>query len=138
MGPCRKRPGALEPQERELRERVVSDAPPIEAASHRREDLTELFERDDTQAGAKGAIRAWGKRVRQSGLAEFESFLGTIKRWLDEITNDFLGRQTSGFVEGFNTRVKVLTRRCYGIFNVGSLFQRRTLDLPGYQLFGHP
>jgi len=31
----------------------------------------------------------------------------------------------------------VLKRRCYGIFNVGSLFQRLTLDLNGYQLFGH-
>jgi len=74
--------------------------------------------------------------VRQSGLAEFESFLGTTERWLDDITNDFQGRQTSGFVEGFNNRVKVLTRRCYGIFNVGRLFQRLTLDWHGYQLFG--
>ena len=89
------------------------------------------------EGGGQGAIRAWCKRVRQSGLAEFESFLGTIDRWMDEITNYFMGRQTSGFVEGFNNRVKVLKRRCYGIFNVGSLFQRLTLDLHGYQLFGH-
>jgi len=75
--------------------------------------------------------------VRQSGLAEFERVLGTIERWMDEITHDFQGRQTSGFVEGFNNRVKVLTRRCYGIFNVGRLFQRLTLDWHGYQLFGY-
>ena len=137
MWPFRKRPGDLEPQERELLERVFSYSPKIEAAYHLREDLTELFEHDYTKAGAKRAIRAWGKRVRQSGLAEFESVLGTINRWLDEITNYFVGRQTSGFVEGFNNRVKVLKRRCYGIFNVGSLFQRLTLDLHGYQRFGH-
>jgi transposase len=75
--------------------------------------------------------------VRQRELGEFECFLGTIDRWMDEITNYFRGRQTSGFVEGFNNRVKVLTRRCYGIFNVGRLFQRLTLDLHGYQRFGH-
>jgi transposase len=138
MWPFRKRPGDLEPQERELLERVFTYSPKIEAASHLREDLTELFARDDTKAGAKRAIRAWYKRVRHSGLAEFESFLGTIDRWMDEITNDFMGRQTSGFVEGFNNRVKVLKRRCYGIFNVGSLFQRLTLDWHGYQRFGHP
>ena len=137
MWPFRKRPGALEPEEWELLERVFTYSPKIEAAYHLREDLTELFERDDTKAGAKRAIRAWCKRVRQSGLAEFESFLGTIDRWMDEITNDFQGRQTSGFVEGFNNRVKVLKRRCYGIFNVGRLFQRLTLDWHGYQLFGH-
>jgi transposase len=137
MWPFRKRPGDLEPPEGILLERLFTYSPKIEAAYHRREDLTALFERDDTKAGAKCAIRAWCKRVRQSGLAEFESFLGTLGRWLDAITHDCQGRQTSGFVEGFNNRVKVLARRCYGIFNVGRLFQRLTLDLHGYQLFGH-
>jgi transposase len=137
MWPFRKRPGELKPEEWDLLERLFTYSPKIEAAYHLREDLTDLFDRDYTKPGAKCAIRAWCKRVRQSGLAEFESFLGTTERWLDEITNDFQGRQTSGFVEGFNNRVKVLTRRCYGIFNVGRLFQRLTLDLHGYQLFGH-
>ena len=137
MWPFRKRPGELKPEEWDLLERLFTYSPKIEAAYHLREDLTDLFDRDYTKPGAKCAIRAWCKRVRQSGLAEFESFLGTTERWLDEITNYFQGRQTSGFVEGFNNRVKVLTRRCYGIFNVGRLFQRLTLDLHGYQLFGH-
>ena len=137
MWPFRKRPGDLEPEERALLERLFTYSPKIEAAYHLREDLTDLFDRDYTKAGAKRAIRAWCKRVRQSGLAEFERFLGTIERWIDEITNYFQGRQTSGFVEGFNNRVKVLKRRCYGIFDVGRLFQRLTLDLHGYQLFGH-
>jgi len=138
MWPFRKRPADLNPSEWERRERVLTSAPKLEAAYNLREDLTEVCERDDTTVGAKGAIRAWCKRVRASGLAEFESFLGTIERWLEEITNDCQGRQTSGFVEGFNTRVKVLKRRCYGIFAVGRLFQRLTLDLHGYQLFAHP
>ncbi len=137
MWPFRKRPGDLEPQDWDLLERLFTYSPQIEAAYHLREDLTDLFERDYTKTGAKRAIRAWCKRVRQSGLAEFERFLGTIERWMEEITNYFQGRQTSGFVEGFNNRVKVLTRRCYGIFNIGRLFQRLTLDLHGYQLFGH-
>ena len=138
MWPFRKRPADLKPPEWDLLERVFTYSPKIEAAYHLREDLTELFARDDTKGGAKCAIRAWCKRVRASGLAEFESFLGTIERGIDEITNYFQGRQTSGFVEGFNNRVKVLKRRCYGIFDVGRLLQRLTLDLHGYQLFGHP
>ena len=137
MWPFRQRPADLKAQEAELLQRVFTYSPKVEAAYDLREELTELFERDDTKAGAKCAIRAWCKRVRASGLAEFESFLGTSDRWLDKITNYFQDRQTSGFVEGFNTRVKVLKRRCYGIFNVRTLFQRLTLDLHGYQLFGH-
>ncbi len=82
-------------------------------------------------------MRAWCQRVRASGLAEFESFLGTSERWRDESTNDFQGRQTSGLVEGFNNRVKGLKRRCDGSFDVDRLFQRLTLDLHGDQLFGH-
>jgi transposase len=58
MWPFRKRPVALKPYEWELLERVFTYSPKIEAAYHLREDLTELFERDDTKAGAKCAIRA--------------------------------------------------------------------------------
>ncbi|MBI1762027.1 MAG: transposase [Acidobacteria bacterium] len=36
----------------------------------------------------------------------------TLDNWLDEITNYFLDRQTSGFQEGFNNKLKVPKRRC--------------------------
>jgi transposase len=137
MWPFRKRPAVLEPQEWERLERVFTCSPTLEEADHLREDLTELFARDYTKAGATCAMRAWYKRVHASGLAEFETVLGTIDRWMDQITNDFQDQQTRGVVEGFNHRVKVLKRRCYGIFDLGRLFQRLTLDLHGYQLFGH-
>ena len=55
--------------------------------------------------------------------------------WLDLIANDFRQRQTSGFVEGLNNKLKVLKRRCFGIYNLRHLFQRITLDLEGYRRF---
>ena len=66
----------------------------------------------------------------------FDSFLTTLDNWMDEITNYFLNRQTSGFVEGLNNKIKVLKRRCYGRLNLSHLFQRLHLDLEGYRLFG--
>jgi transposase len=54
---------------------------------------------------------------------------------MDEITNYFLDRSNSGFVEGLNNKIKVLKRRCYGILNLSHLFQRLFLDLEGYRLF---
>lgn len=45
-----------------------------------------------------------------------------MERRLDEITNYFLERQMSGFVEEFNNRVKVPKRRYYGIIDVGRIF----------------
>ena len=49
--------------------------------------------------------------------------------------NCFVDLQPSGFVEALNNKLKVLKRRCYGMRNVGRLFQRLTLDLEGYRRF---
>jgi transposase len=54
----------------------------------------------------------------------------------EEILNYFVERETSGFVEGFNNRLKVLKRRCYCIFNVDHLFQRISLDLDAARILG--
>ncbi|MEL6552251.1 MAG: transposase, partial [Cyanobacteria bacterium J06621_11] len=96
------------------------------------------FAKAYTKPGAKCAIRAWCKRVRKSEITAFDSFLVTIEARLDIITNYFIERLTSGFVEGFNNKVKVLKRRCYGLFDLDQLFQRLTLDTKGFQLFGFP
>src|SRR5262249_16030752 len=63
------------------------------------------------------------------------TFLTTLEKWMDEIANFIPDRQTSGFVEGLNNKIKVIKRRCYGILNVKHLFQRIQLDLSGYALF---
>ena len=59
----------------------------------------------------------------------------TIETCLEPISNYFLERLTSSFVEGFNNRVKILKRPCYDIFDVDRLFQRLTLDIHGYERF---
>ena len=97
--------------------------------------LTELFEKHMTKRRAKFALTHWMKRVKDSTLHCFDTFLKTLEKWMDEIANYFLARQTSGFVEGFNNKIKVIKRRCYGIVNVKHLFQRIHLDLSGYALF---
>jgi transposase len=63
------------------------------------------------------------------------SMMQRPQKWMDEIANYFIDRQTSGFVEGLNNKIKVIKRRCYGILNVKHLFQRIHLDLSGYALF---
>ncbi|HAO19487.1 MAG TPA: hypothetical protein DCQ37_02690 [Desulfobacteraceae bacterium] len=35
-----------------------------------------------------------------------------------------------------NNKIRVIKRRCYGIFNVRHLFQRIFIDMEGYSLFG--
>ncbi len=135
MWPFRKSLEELKDEEWDLRQRLFNYSPKMKEAYILREELTEIFERKYTRATAKRAIRAWCKRARQSKISQFESFLGTIETWFDQIANYFLERLTSSFVEGFNNRVKVLKRRCYGIFDVDHLFQRLTLDIHGYERF---
>ena len=135
MWPFRKSFEQLTDSEWELLQRLFTYSTKLKEAYILREELTEIFERQYSPKGAKCAIRAWCKRVRQSKISQFESFLNTIETWLDPIANYFLERLTSSFVEGFNNRVKVLKRRCYGIFDVDHLFQRLTLDLHGYERF---
>lgn len=135
MWPFRKSIEKLTDKERELLQRLFTYSRNMKLAYILREELTEIFECNHTPMGAKCAIRAWCKRVRQSKLSQFNSFLGTIDTWLEQIANYFWERLTSSFVEGFNNRVKVLKRRCYGIFDIDHLFQRLTLDIHGYQRF---
>jgi transposase len=131
----RKSEADLKAEELEQLERLFSYSPKLARTYRLRAELTDIFDKAYTKAGAKCAIHAWCKRVRKDEIEAFESFLTTLSNWLDEITNYFLERQTSGFVEGFNNRIKVLKRRCYGIFDVERIFQRLTLDISGYQRF---
>jgi len=100
-----------------------------------REQLTAIFERNLSKPQAQSKILRWVQRVQKSGLRCFDDFLRLLRTWWEEITNYFILRENSGFVEGFNNKVKVLKRRCYGIFNLRHLFQRIYLDLHGYRLF---
>jgi transposase len=100
-----------------------------------RQQLTAIFEQAIPKVKAEEKIRAWIKRVTASGLSCFDKFLKMLASWWDEITNFFVARANSGFVEGLNNKIKVLKRRCYGIFNREHLFQRIFLDLEGYRLF---
>ncbi|RZN34552.1 MAG: hypothetical protein EF813_09840 [Methanosarcinales archaeon] len=52
-----------------------------------------------------------------------------------QITNYFINRQTSRFVDGLNNKIKVVKRRCYGILNIKHLFQRIYFDLEVHSLY---
>jgi transposase len=131
----RKNPSDLSPEEQTGLARLFAYSPELAAAHLLREELTTIFEQATSQPQAQEQIRAWQERVRHSGLSCFDDFLNTLDHWWTEITNYFVHRDSSGFVEGLNNKLKVLKRRCYGLFNLVHLFQRIFLDLEGYRLF---
>lgn len=128
----------LTAEERARLRTLFAHAPLLKTAYTFREELTAIFEMSLTKAQAKLRLRKWAAKVRRSGLTGFDSFLTTLDNWFEEITNYFLDRLNSGFVEGLNNKIKTLKRRCYGILHVTTLFQRLYLDLEGYRLFATP
>lgn len=135
MWPFRKQKDVLKSEDAVLLDRLFSYSPDLKLAHTFREELTAIFEQQLTKEQATTEIKAWRKKVEESTLICFDSFLTTLDNHLNEITNYFVNRDTSGFVEGLNNKIKVLKRRCYGIFNVAHLFQRIFIDLEGYRLF---
>ena len=135
LWPCRKRPADLDDEERAQLEQFLDHSPALRQAITLREELTTIFDTARSKADGLRRIRFWRQRVSKSGLRCFDGFLSLLDTWLDLITNYFIDHQTSAFVEGLNNKLKVLKRRCYGLRNVGRLFQRLTLDLDGYRRF---
>ena len=101
------------------------------------QELTAIFDAPLSKRDAMHHIIHWKLQVKRQGLTCFRTFLTTLDTYLHEITHYFFKRQTSGFVEGFNNKLKVLKRRCYGIVNVTHFYQRIVLDLEGYLRFAY-
>jgi len=131
----RKNAKDLNKEERKILRRFFEYSASAKQAYILCEQLTAIFNMNLSKGQAQSKILYWVEKVQKSGLHCFDDFLKLLNTWWEEITNYFIQRENSGFVEGFNNKVKVLKRRCYGIFNLKHLFQRIYLDLHGYRLF---
>lgn len=97
--------------------------------------LTHIFNTHTNRKSALAKINRWIKSVDNSSLNIFNGFIVTLNKYKPYIANYFKTPKNSGFVEGLNNKIKVLKRRCYGLFDVGSLFQRLFLDLQGITIY---
>jgi len=134
MWALRKKEEDMTDEDKDLLERLFVHSPQLKVAYDLCNTLTKIFDKYMTKRSAKFQLKNWMKRVKDSALHCFDTFVKTLEKWMDEIANYFRDRQTSGFVEGLNNKIKVIKRRCYGILNVKHLFQRIHLDLSGYAL----
>ena len=124
----------LSDDERRILNRLFVLSPKIREAYELCSRLTVIYNSQLTPGQAKRKIKGWMRRVKNTELNCFDSFLKTLEANMELITNYFVNRHTSGFVEGLNNKIKVIKRRCYGMTNISRLFQRICLDLDGYSL----
>lgn len=131
MWTLRKVKSALNTDERKQLKQLFAYSPDLEQAYQLSQQLTRLFNIPTTRNGGIRRLNHWIRAVNASELKCFDTFVGTLETWLEEIANYFVARENSGFVEGLNNRVKVIKRRCYGLADKNHLFQRITLELSG-------
>ena len=127
----RKNPGKLTETEKCILETAFGYSPDLKEAYQLRNDLTDIFDKAYTKQEAVAEFKKWEENVIESGLNCYDSFIKTLNSFQSQIANYFNNRSSSGFVEGFNNKIKVIKRRCYGIFNIKHLRQRILLDTLG-------
>lgn len=130
----RKNPDKLTETEKGILTIAFGYSPDLKEAYQLRNAMTDIFEKAYTKQEAIAAFKEWKEKVIQSGLNCYDSFLKTLNSFQSQIANYFNNRCNSGFVEGFNNKIKVIKRRCYGIFNIRHLRQRILLDTLGPEL----
>jgi len=126
---------SLDPDECQSLRRLFVHSPSLHQAYTFREELTAIFNQKLSIPQAKLRLEAWIRKVELSTLHNFDGFIKTLRNHWQSIVNYFDQRITSGFVEGLNNKIKTITRRCYGIRKVSTLFQCLWLDLNGKERF---
>lgn len=95
-----------------------------------RQKLYEWYETQTTPEEARLSLNNWIADAQQLGLKPLDAFCATLQTWQTEITNFFHHRITSGFVEGMNSKIRVLKRIAFGIPNFEH-FRLRVLTFCG-------
>ncbi|MBY0545199.1 MAG: ISL3 family transposase, partial [Gammaproteobacteria bacterium] len=122
-------------EEKSIVEQLFWVSPKLKQGYQLSRELTGIFDSDIPPDIANNKISEWINSVNESKLTCFNSFIKTLIKYQQHISNYFMDRDTSGFVEGFNNKVKVLKRRCYGLSNITKLFQRLIIDTLGMERF---
>ena len=122
-------------EEKSVVSHLFALSPKLQLAYQFSRELSGIFDSYITPEVAKRRMVEWIESVTNSKLKCFTHFIKTLTRYQEQITNYFIQRNSSGFVEGFNNKVKVLKRRCYGLSSGIKLFQRLILDTVGLLRF---
>lgn len=131
----RKKHECLTKQEKSILEFMYKYSPKLKEAHKLALRLTQIFNTHQNRKRALSKLNRWIARVQSSTTSCFNKFIKTLNKYKVCILNYFKSRKNSGFVEGLNSKIKVLKRRCYGISNPKTLFQRLFLDLKGFSVF---
>jgi transposase len=119
-----------EKQARGLAE-LFQQIPELEFVYHFRWGVTEIFDEAEDREEAASRLEDYRELVNDQGeeAEALLAFFRTYDEHRDGILAYFDERKTSGVVEGLNNKARVITKRCYGIKCVQTLWNRLCLDV---------
>jgi transposase len=128
MHDFRRRPLDLQPENTQALEDLFEEVPVLGQIYHLRWQATAIFDLALDREEAAQRLQEWIAEARESGL-DWEPFIRMLENHWDGILAYFDEGRSSGPVEGINTKVRVITRRVYGICKVSTLWTRMLLDV---------
>jgi transposase len=100
---------------------------PLMKMYYLKEDIIQIW-RYETVEQADKFLNKWGKKARESGVTLIVKMANQITSHRTGILNWIKHRISTGPLEGFNNKIKVLKRRAYG-YNDIEYFKLKILDL---------
>jgi transposase len=128
MHDFRRRPQDLKPEQAQALEELFERVPVLGQIYHLRWQATRIFDTAPDRTTAAEQLREWIAEVRMTEL-DWQPFITMLENHWDGILAYFDERRSSGPVEGLNTKLRVITRRSYGITSVNTLWTRALLDV---------
>jgi len=107
----------LSAADKERLKKLKETHPDLHRLCELRQELHDWYETETTPKKAKVALDKWIEKAKSLGLKPLNKFCNTLSNWKSEIVNFFINRITSGFVEGMNSKIKLLKRIAFGIPN---------------------
>lgn len=128
MHDFRRRPEDVKPEAQEALDVLFDKVPVLGQIYSLRWQATRIFDTAPDRTTAATQLREWIADARESEL-NWEPFITMLENHWDGILAYFDEGRSSGPVEGINTKVRVITRRSYGLRNVSTLWTRVLLDV---------
>ena len=128
MWAFRTRPENLPDEQRRSLETLFAQVPGLEFVYWFRWGVTEVFDQATNEHDAAEQLAAYRALLEEEDQ-ELHRFFATFDAHRDGILAYFRERKNSGVVEGLNNKARVITKRCYGIKDTQTLWNRLCLDV---------
>ena len=136
MWAFRQRRSSLSPEQCQGLEELFQRIPELRFVYEFRWGVSEVFDEASDREEASARLEEYRLLVEEyiaDGHAdEGEALLGFFRTYDDHrdgILAYFDERKTSGVVEGLNNKARVITKRCFGLKGVATLWNRLCLDV---------